>query len=534
MRLSVRRLAWAVRDRSFPLALFRPVLFASPFFLPLSFARAQDGASVGAAAASITAGDIARRIAIIAHDSMRGRATPSPELDEVAAYVAGEFRRFGLKPLGDGGTFLQRYGIELVRVDTARSGITVAGGPTFHIGRDVAIPLPRVVEGRASGPAVLVSGSGDPARLDVQRLRGAVVLAVVPAAPGGGVSGAGSMLIGALIRSEAAAVIAVAPVSDSVWASYRPVLSRTTLRPEWERTTGKPLVIVRDRTIAPLLAQRGLSLADARRDAALKITEIADLRLTVTVTQAAVSRASGPNVVGLLDGSDPALRREYLVYSAHMDHVGVPSSGLGCRAQGADSICNGADDDASGTIAVVELAEAFATLRPAPRRSIIFLGVSGEERGLWGSEYFAREPPVPLGQIVANLNVDMVGRNWRDTIVAIGKEHSDLGATLERVNAAHPELTMTAIDDIWPEERFYFRSDHYNFARNGVPVLFFFNGVHADYHRPGDHADKIDAEKESRIAKLLFYLGLEIANAADRPKWKPESYRQIVEPGARR
>jgi len=125
-----------------------------------------------------------------------------------------------------------------------------------------------------------------------------------------------------------------------------------------------------------------------------------------------------------------------------------------------------------------------------------------------------------------------VGRNWRDTIVAIGQEHSDLGTTLARVNAAHPELGMTAIDDIWPEERFYTRSDHYNFARKGVPILFFFNGVHADYHRPGDHPEKIDAEKESRIVKLLFYLGLEIANAAERPKWSPESYRQIVE-GAR-
>ena len=98
----------------------------------------------------------------------------------------------------------------------------------------------------------------------------------------------------------------------------------------------------------------------------------------------------------------------------------------------------------------------------------------------------------------------MIGRNWPDTIVAIGKEHSDLGRTLERVNAEHPELGMTAIDDRWPEERFYFRSDHYNFARKGVPVLFFFNGVHPDYHQPSDEPDRIDAEKESRILRLLF------------------------------
>lgn len=99
------------------------------------------------------------------------------------------------------------------------------------------------------------------------------------------------------------------------------------------------------------------------------------------------------------------------------------------------------------------------------------------------------------------------------------------------MNAAHPELNMTAIDDIWPNERFYFRSDHYNFARRGVPVLFFFNGTHPQYHRPTDHVELIDEEKASRIVKLVFYLGLEIANAAERPKWNPESYRQIVEEG---
>jgi hypothetical protein len=136
---------------------------------------------------------------------------------------------------------------------------------------------------------------------------------------------------------------------------------------------------------------------------------------------------------------------------------------------------------------------------------------------------------VPIHQVVADLNIDMIGRNWPDTIVAIGKEHSDLGGTLDRVNRAHPELRMTAIDDIWPEERFYFRSDHFNFARKGVPILFFFNGVHPDYHQVTDSPDKINSEKEARILRLLFYLGQELGNAPQRPQWKPESYREIVE-----
>jgi len=226
--------------------------------------------------------------------------------------------------------------------------------------------------------------------------------------------------------------------------------------------------------------------------------------------------------VGILEGSDPRLKREYVVLSAHMDHVGVG------RPVNGDSIYNGADDDASGTISVVEAAEAFSQLQPRPKRSIIFLTVSGEEKGLWGSAYFADHPPVPITDIVADLNTDMVGRNWKDTIVVIGKEHSDLGATLNRVGAAHPELGMQPIDDIWPQESFYTRSDHYNFARKGVPILFFFNGTHPDYHRPSDSVDKIDAEKESRIVKLVFYLGLDVANAAERPKWNPDSYSRIV------
>src|SRR3989442_1344713 len=143
---------------------------------------------------------------------------------------------------------------------------------------------------------------------------------------------------------------------------------------------------------------------------------------------------------------------------------------------------------------------------PRPKRSVVLMTVSGEEKGLWGSEYFAEHPTVPLSNIVADLNSDMVGRNWKDTIAVIGKEHSDLGRTLNRVAAAHPELRMTPIDDIWPQENFYFRSDHYNLARKVVPILFFFNGTHPDYHQVSDEVAKIDAEKESRIVKLVFYL----------------------------
>lgn len=236
---------------------------------------------------------------------------------------------------------------------------------------------------------------------------------------------------------------------------------------------------------------------------------------------------TAPNVVAVLEGSDPTLRDEYVVYSAHMDHVGVGEP----RGESTDSIWNGADDNASGTSTLMEVAEAMASLPPElrPRRSMMFLWVSGEEKGLLGSAAFASNPSVPVESMVANFNVDMVGRNWTDTIVAIGKEHSDLGETMNRINAANPDIGMTAIDDIWPDENFYRRSDHFNFARRGVPVLFFFNGTHEDYHRASDEPAKIDTEKMARIGRLLFLLGVEVGNADERPQWDPDSYAEIVD-----
>ena len=272
-----------------------------------------------------------------------------------------------------------------------------------------------------------------------------------------------------------------------------------------------------------VLSAGGVNLAQLRADTTMVVRTVEDLKLMLDLKEEVLKRTSAPNTIGVLEGSDPKLKHEYLVYSGHMDHIGV-------SAGKPDSINNGADDDASGTVGVVELAEAFSRPGARPKRSVLFITVSGEEKGLWGSEYFVNHPTVPLKDVVADINIDMIGRNWPDTIVAIGREHSDLGQTLAAVNAAHPELGMTAIDDRWPEENFYFRSDHYNFAKNGVPILFFFNGVHADYHQVSDSPDKIDSDKESRILQLLFYLGQAVANNPQRPQWNPDSYAKIVQP----
>jgi len=483
---------------------------------------AQDGASVAAAVASITPADVQARINLLADDSMRGRYTPSPGLEKAADYVAGQFRSVGLRPGGDGGTFVQRYQVDQVRLDTAGSRIGIAGGPTWRFGREVLFPGGVLRDVAVTAPLLLVSGKPDANAAQRLSLAGAVVL-VAPSARRNLRAVEANAVLTALLSAKPAAVLVLAMTPDTAWNVVAARQSRTMTRRSWE-PADPPIVWVRNQAAASLLASRGLDLAAVRAtDHPLSAARL-DVTVSFTLRTALVSSARAPNVAGILEGSDPELKDEYVVFSAHMDHLDVERP-----AVRGDSINNGADDNASGTTAVLELAEAFARLDPRPRRSMIFVTVSGEERGLWGSSAFTANPPVPMGQMVADFNLDMVGRNWKDTIVVIGRQHSDLGATLGRVNRAHPELGMTAIDDIWPEERFFFRSDHYNFARLGVPALFFFNGVHADYHKPSDEPAKIDAEKESRIVKLAFYLGLDVANAAVRPKWNPASYKQIVE-----
>ncbi len=494
--------------------------------------------SITAAVNSITAEDVRNRISILADDSMRGRDTPSPELEKVATYIATEFRRFGLKPGGDGGSYVQRYGILRKQIDTAQSFLAMAGPKpvTLKLGVDVnviriGLPLPAH---DVSGPIVLLAGPADSASpLGGAEVKGAWVAQFASAGPQG--IQLDVRIAQAALREGAVGILIISDRPDPQWQNrmVRILTPWLVLEGESPADTGAApgFVEIRDASAASAL---GIDPAALRAEPTRSARRIDRITLTYRVKQLVVSRASAPNVIGILEGSDPKLKHEYIFFTGHMDHVGVAGSNGagGCQAKGADSICNGADDDASGTTAVIENAQAFAKLSPHPKRSLVFMTVSGEEKGLWGSEFFAEHPTVPLADIVADLNTDMVGRNWKDTIAVIGKEHSDLGATLNRVGAAHPELRMTPIDDIWPQESFYFRSDHYNFAKRGVPILFFFNGTHPDYHQVSDSPDKIDAEKESRIIKLVFYLGLEIANAPQRPKWNPESYKRIVQ-GAR-
>ena len=213
---------------------------------------------------------------------------------------------------------------------------------------------------------------------------------------------------------------------------------------------------------------------------------------------------TGLNVVGWLEGSDPALRSEYVVVSAHMDHLGTGPS------VGGDSIFNGADDNASGTAALLELAEALAGLDEPPARSVVFAAFGGEELGLVGSTYYAENPPFPIASTVASLNMDMIGRNAPDS-VAVLRSSPAIGMVVDAVAARNPGLGLAVAADPWPEESLLRRSDQWSFIRSGVAGLLVTSGLHADYHTRDDEVERIDIDKLERVARLVLLILLDLA-----------------------
>lgn len=234
--------------------------------------------------------------------------------------------------------------------------------------------------------------------------------------------------------------------------------------------------------------------------------------------------ATVPNVLAMIPGEDPSLRDEYIVLSAHFDHVGVGQPIAG------DSIYNGADDNGSGTAALVEVARVLAALPEGERarRTILIAHVSAEEKGLLGSRWWVDNPTVPIENVIANVNVDMIGGSMHpDTLVVLGREYSSLGPLFDDVNAGLPELNLTTAPDLWPQEQLFFRSDQLNFMRREIPAVFLFTGLHECYHSPCDDIDFVDTEKVSRIARLIAHTVYQMANAEARPQWDPAGLQEV-------
>lgn len=238
--------------------------------------------------------------------------------------------------------------------------------------------------------------------------------------------------------------------------------------------------------------------------------------------QIAVDRSrqnfTGENVLAFMEGADPVLKDEIVVVTAHYDHIGIVKG----------EINNGADDDGSGTVSVLEIAEAFAKAKSeghGPRRSVLVMTVSGEEKGLLGSEWYSEYPVFPLEQTVCDLNIDMIGRideahaDDERYVYLIGSDKlsTQLHSVSEACNSNYTQLALDyTYNDPKDPNRFYYRSDHYNFAKHGIPVIFYFSGVHEDYHKPGDDPEKIMYDKTAEIAQLVFHTAWEVANRDER------------------
>jgi hypothetical protein len=490
------------------------------FVLAAAPLAAQTDGGQSAAAATITELDVMRRTSLIAHDSMMGRDTPSRGLELTANYVMEEFRRAGLRPAGDSGGYIQRFNLSRWVVDTTSSAIKVQAGrsrTTARIGVDARYIDGPIPERPVRGDVVILAGPAV-----ARDLTGRIVLLVADFSRP--VTAALNQQILELAATGAHAVLVLSNRDSATFADRLRLAGSPRFTRDLALGSGAraPILEVHERQLLGVLAAAGVDPSRLRASAGSERRAVPGLRIEIRLAKKVLAHFRAPNVVGVLPGSDPALAGEYVAYSAHIDHIGI-TPGL------PDSVNNGADDNASGVAGLLELLQAFTAGGVRPRRSLLFLAPSAEEPGLLGSAHFTEHPTVPLESIVANINMDLIGRNWPDSVIAVGIEQSDLGQTLGEVVREHPELRMTPIADRWPEERIFYRSDHYNFARKGVPILFFTSGTHPDYHRPTDQPERIDAEKESRLVRLLFYLGAEIANRDSRPRWHPESYRQIVD-----
>jgi hypothetical protein len=229
---------------------------------------------------------------------------------------------------------------------------------------------------------------------------------------------------------------------------------------------------------------------------------------------------TGYNVAAVVRGSDPALNSTYLAYGAHYDHVGIVQPVAG------DSIANGADDDGSGSMALLAIARVMQQAPVKPRRSVLFVWHVGEEKGLLGSSWFTDHPTVPIDSIVAQINADMIGRNADSLLYIIGPEAAPnnqskrLGAIVDSVNAtlAPPFAFNRQMDSPNDPEQFYQRSDHYNYAKKGIPIVFLSGGLHEDYHKVSDDPRKIEYAKMARVTRLMVELGRAVANSPRRPR----------------
>jgi len=474
---------------------------------------------------TITERDFAQKLAALAHDSTRGRETPSPELARATDWVALQFDRAGLSPAGDDGGYLQAFRLRQERLDSLTTLTITAAGATsrWSLGADLVYVGGDPVQ-LTDVPVVLAVGlpeDGAPVFTDIP-ISGAAVLHVI------GPDKLSGRYLNPMLqeasRAGALAHIVVSEIPTELWEEVRPASFRSRWQvvgvPDRDAEYRLGSYAIQLGTAGELLRAVGEDPTTLLPAASTRVRSLDGVRLSLTPHHTTMQEPQIANVVGVLEGSDPELRDEAVVFTGHIDHVGTTAGR--CRPSEvlpADSICNGADDNASGTVGVIELAEAFASLETRPARTLVFAAVTAEERGLCGSRYYVEHPVIPIERTVAELNLDMIARNPPDTVGFVGKDYTSLGAVVDRVLAEHPELGLVAAE----HKGRYGASDHFPFAQRGVPALFFFSGEHEDLHTAADNPERADAGQAARIVRLAFLVGLDVANAAERPIWDEEA-----------
>ena len=543
--------------RRFFTALVLASLLVTAF--PANYAQRAVDKSKKTVAASITsqrgietiaANQLRNYLTFIASDEMEGRDTPSRGLDTTAKFLAMNLTSWGFKPAGDDGSFFQRIELRRDRADTGQTKVEFAGR-TLAAGTDY---LPAGGSGNVSGQLVFAGSGWFVKSKEIDAYKGvdpAGKIAVIFGAPNTGPRGVqraefgkqGEDFMNPNDYGRSKGVVGLIYVPDfqylANWQRNRQrIMERglTVVAKFQTESTSSPLPSI---VISPEVAQ-ALFAGETQSAAAIFNASYSNslpssfvLRGTKNITMNVASNSETvptQNVVAVWEGSDPVLKAEYVALGAHYDHVGS-----GGPAVGNDTICNGADDDGSGTTALLGMAEALAKAPTRPKRSVLFVWHCGEEKGLWGSRYFTEFPTVPLNQIVAQINIDMIGRSKKagdtnprnkdltgpDAVYLIGSTmmSTELGELVNAVNKSFLNITFdTRYDDPQDPNRFFYRSDHYNYARKGIPIIFFFDGVHEDYHRAGDSADKIDYEKMEKITRTVYMTVWEIANRPTRLK----------------
>lgn len=467
-------------------------------------------------AQTITPADLKEKLSIIASREMEGRETASPGQRKAAAYIENQFQRLGLLP-GTTGGFQMQYPIYQ---DTLIEASLKIDGKYQKLDSTFSFNIVSAPNGSYDIKEIVFASYGivDSARNDYHDLnvkgKWVLVFEGTPGAPAAVAdkrspySNDSKVEQAAKLGAKGVFIMSSAFPKRASDAKGRMYLKKPA-------TANVPAI-----TVSSDVAHRLLGLNPAQLLQSIKNIPVGDYNSAAQFTvNKRTSLLQSSNVIALLPGTDK--KDEYVLITGHYDHLGT---------KGKD-IYYGADDDGSGTTSVLEIAEAFAKARNeghGPRRNIVFMTVSGEEKGLLGSEFYSEHPAFPLNKTSVDLNIDMVGRidpkykgDSLNYVYVIGddKLSTDLQPITDSINKTYSHLQLDRrFNDLKDPNRYYYRSDHYNFAKNGVPVIFYFNGTHADYHRPTDTVDKINFDLMAKRVKLVFFTAWEMANRNDMVK----------------